>query len=86
MHFQTFLPANLRGHTNLYSMGQEFSKREASTKLKPQAPLPFSLLNLFLSFSAVLISRFLGETMGLTPVWSAGRRRFSTTEKSKPEC
>lgn len=79
MHFQTFSPASLRAHTDLQALGQELGKQEAPTDLKTPTPPSFSFLNLFLSASAILTARFLGEKMGLTPVWSAGKLRSSIT-------
>lgn len=82
MHFQSSVPASLRGSPELYSypelhtMGEKFAKFDAPKKLEIQNPRRLSFLNLFLSILSLFIIRFMGETIRLPTVWSDGKSLF----------
>lgn len=82
MHFQSSIPTGLRGHPELPTTGKKFTKCEVPTELKISNGRRSSLLNLFLSTSAILLLRFLGETIRLPPVLTEGKS-LSTSLKGK---
>lgn len=83
MHFQSSVPTGLRGYSKIQTIGKKSNIYDAANKLQFQNDRRLSLLNLFLSTSAILLLRVLGQATRLPPVLFDGKSFFLSQIKGQ---